>query len=147
MKKFSFPLDPVLSWRHSQTRLEEAVLARLNAELQALDLRCSALDRSVVDARANLIAAPSSMPIEIGAMEHFRNSASAQTRYLLQSRRVLEQKLAHQTQRVVERRRDAQLLEHLRDRRWKSWQAAANREIDEQAEESFLARMVRSTPS
>jgi hypothetical protein len=144
MKKFAFPLDRVLSWRQTQTRLEEATLARLNTEIHSLDLRCAALDQSVQAARTKLLAAPSATPIEIGALEHFRSSASAQTRYLLQSRRALELKLAQQTQTVLERRRDAQLLEQLRGRRWQSWQAAAAREIDQQAEESFLARFARN---
>lgn len=145
MKKFSFPLERVLSWRNTQTRLEEATLARLNAELQALDLRCAALDHSVVDARAKLLAAPTATPHEIGALEHFRNSTSAQVRYLVQSRRALEHKIAQQTQAVLDRRRDAQLLNQLRNRQWQLWQAAANRQIDQQAEESFLARLVRDT--
>lgn len=143
MKKFSFPLDRVLSWRHSQTRLEEAALARLNAELQALDLRCAALHRSVQDAGTKLLAAPSATPAEIGALEHFRNSSSAQSRYLLQSRRSLEQRVAQQTQALLERRRDAQLLEQLRERRFRSWKACMTKEIDQQAEESFLARLTR----
>ena len=147
MKKFSFPLERVLSWRNTQTRLEEAALARLNSELQTLDLRCAALDKSVVDARTTLLAAPAATPHEIGALEHFRNATSAQVGYLLQSRRALEQKVTQQTQRVLERRRDARLLGQLRDRQWESWQAATNREIDQQAEESFLTRMVRHTSS
>ncbi len=145
MKKFSFPLDRVLNWRNTQTRLEEAALARLNIELQALDLRCAALDRSVVDAQGKLLGAAAATPQEIGALEHFRNSISAQVRYLLQSRRTLEQKIALQTQTVLDRRRDAQLLGQLRERQWKSWQASTNRELDQQAEESFLARLVRHT--
>ncbi len=144
MKKFSFPLDRVLSWRQTQARLEEAGLARLHAELQTLDLRCAALDHSVQDARAKLLAAPSVTSAEIGALEHFRASSSAQTRYLLQTRSALEQKLAQQTQAVLERRREARLLEQLRDRRWHSWQAASVREIDQQADESFLARLTRN---
>jgi hypothetical protein len=144
MKKFAFPLERVLSWRHTQARLEEAAMGRTQAELQALDLRCAALGQSVQDARAKLLAAPSTTPVEIGALEHFRSSASAQTGFLLQTRRGLEQKLARQMQQVVERRREARLLEQLREQRLAAWQAAAAREIDQQAEESHLARFVRN---
>lgn len=140
MKKFSFALDRVLAWRHTQTRLEEAALARLHGELVALDLRCASLDRSVAEARSTLLTAPSVMPAEIAALEHFRASATAQSRHLLLARQALDLKLAQQTQTVLERRRAAQLLEQLRDKRRKTWQAAADREIDQQAEESFLAR-------
>lgn len=147
MKKFAFTLDRALAWRQTQTRLEEATLARLHAELRTLDLRCAALDNSVQDARAKLLAAPSATPAEIGALEHFRSSASAQTRYLLQSRRSLEDQVVRQNQAVLERRREAQLLEQLRERRRQSWQTASAREIDQQAEESFLARFARRVAS
>lgn len=143
MKKFSFPLDRVLSWRQTQARLEEATLARLNTEVQNLDLRCASLDHSVHSARTQLLSAPSATPIEIGALEHFRSSASSQTRFLLQSRRTLEDQVTRQTEVVLERRREARLLEQLRDRRLHTWQAASAREIDQQADESFLARLTR----
>lgn len=146
MKKFAFPLERVLAWRRTQTRIEEATLARLNAEVHALDLRCSALDQSVRQAGAKLLAATSATPTEIGALQYFRTSASAQVRSLIHARRTLEQKLTQQTQTVLERRRDAQLLEQLRERRWNSWKAATDREIEQQADESFLARFWHSLP-
>jgi hypothetical protein len=140
MKKFSFPLDRVLSWRQTQARLEEANLARLASELQALNQRHSVIQQSLVTARTSLLSAPSATPIEIGAMEHHRASASAQTRFLLQSRHTLQQKISQQTQTVMERRRDAQLLERLRAQRFKTWQTGVAREVDQQAEESFMSR-------
>lgn len=141
MKKFSFPLDRALSWRQTQTRLEEAKLAHLRSELESLDLRGTALDRSVREAGSGLLAAVAKTAIEIGALEHFRASTSAETRNLQRTRLSLEQKLSEQTQTVLERRRGAQLLEKLRQRQQTAWQAAAQREIDRQAEESFLARI------
>lgn len=144
MKKFTFALDRVLSWRRTQVRLEEAALARLHGEVKALQQRMAALDQSVVDARGRLLAVRSAAPVEIGALEHFRGAAAAQTRYLLQSLRALEQKVGQQTQVVVERRREAKLLEQLRERRLEMWQTGVVREIDQQAEESFMAGFIRN---
>lgn len=144
MKKFSFPLDRVLSWRHTQTRLEEANLARLTGELRAIDLQTAALHQSVAEARQNLLTAASATPIEIGALEHYRAATANQIRYLVQTRRTLEHKLAQQTQVVLERRRDAELLNRLRDRRLNAWRVAADQEVERQAEESYLSRFTRT---
>jgi flagellar export protein FliJ len=144
MKKFVFPLDRVLAWRQAQARLEEAGLSRLHQEVQALDLRHAALDQAVLEASGRLLAAPSATAAELGAMEHFRSSVSAQTRFLQKTRLTLEQRIARQTQTLVERRREAQLLDSLRERRLQEWQKAAVRELEQQADESFLARLNRS---
>ena len=146
MKKFSFPLDRVLSWRQTQARLEEANLERLTAERRALDLRDAALQQSVREASAKLASSASVLPAEIGAMEHFRSSAAAQSRHFAVSRVTLEKKIALQTQVVIERRRDAHLLERLRESRIREWRSAAAREVEQQAEESYIARLARSTP-
>jgi hypothetical protein len=44
---------------------------------------------------------------------------------------------------VTQRRRDVRLLENLRDRRLRTWKAGLDREIEQQAAESFLARVAR----
>jgi len=58
--------------------------------------------------------------------------------------RALEQKVGQQTQVVVERRREAKLLEQLRERRLEVWQTGVVREIEQQAEESFMAGFIRN---
>ncbi len=146
MKKFSFPLDRVLSWRQTQTRLEEANLERLTAEFRSLELRDAALQRSVREAGVKLTSAGFAFPSEIGALEHFRVSANAQCRHFAISRVALEKKIALQTQVVIQRRRDAHLLERLRDSRLTQWRSAAAREVEQQAEESYMARLARATP-
>jgi len=146
MKKFSFPLDRVLSWRQTQTRLEEATLERLTTEKRELDLRDAALQRSVREAGEKLTSSRSVFSSEIGALEHFRGSATAQSRHFTISRVALEKKIAQQTQIVIERRRDAHLLERLRETRLKDWHSAASREVEQQAEESYMSRLARATP-
>jgi hypothetical protein len=41
---------------------------------------------------------------------------------------------------MLEARRRCRLLERLRERRWDEWKAAADRELEETAAESYLAR-------
>ncbi|MEO5925877.1 MAG: hypothetical protein ABIR70_18810 [Bryobacteraceae bacterium] len=143
MKKFSFPLDRVLSWRQTQVRLEEAVLAKLNADLQRLQLRIAAMGESVGEAQSKFLGMRSAVPIEIAALEHFRLSTIAQTLHLQREAQALEAKIAHQEEVLVGVRRAAQLLERLRERRHVAWSSAAAKEVEQQAEESYLARFSR----
>jgi hypothetical protein len=133
MKKFHFPLDRVLEWRQTQARLEEATLVRLTSELQTLQLRRTALSRSVVQAQSHLLGLRSASPTEIGAWEHFRVSAKAQTANLDRECRALEAKIAQQTLVALVRRREEELLRRLRARRLETWQRTAEREIERQA--------------
>jgi flagellar export protein FliJ len=143
MKKFSFPLDRVLSWRQTQVRLAEAALARLNADLQKLELRIAAMGESVGAARSRFLEMPSAVPIEIAALEHFRLSTIAQTVHLQREAQSLEAKIAHQAEVLVGARRAAQLLERLREKRYAAWSSAAAKDVEQQAEESYLARFSR----
>ncbi len=147
MKKFSFPLDRILSWRRTQVRLEEAKLARLNAGLQTVHSQMATLSRSVDTARSQFIATRSAHPMEIAALEHFRSSTAAQTQHLAREASSLEAKIAQQMGIVIGRRRDAQLLERLREHRLGDWRRAAAQEVEQQAEESYLARFTRSSQS
>lgn len=145
MKKFSFPLGRVLAWRHARTRVEEAALEKLRAELRTLEQQRAGLNQSVVEARDSLLGSRSATAIEIAALEHYRAAAAQEAVQLGHSRVVLEQRIAQQTAMVADRRRNAKLLEKLRERRLKEWNAAAVREVEQLAEESFLSKFARST--
>ena len=135
----------MLAWRETQARLEEATLARLHEELRNLHLRIADLGQSVLREQKQLLASQSAMPIEIAALQHFRGSAVAQAHHLNRDAKLLEAKISHQAQLVVLRRRDAQLLEQLKERRFEAWRKAAGREVEQEAEESYLSRFTRSS--
>jgi hypothetical protein len=145
MKKFSFPLDRVLAWRHTQARIEEAVLEKLRSELRLLDQQRNQLDQSVVDARDHLLRSRSASGPEIAALEHYRAASAREAVHLGHTRASLVQRIAQQTAVVADRRRDARLLEKLRERRFAQWRQSADREVEELAEESFLSKFARST--
>ena len=143
MKKFSFPLERVLGWRNTQVQLAEAELDRTRSELRALDQRRADLARCVDDASAELLRAPSTTAAELAALQHFRSATAAQSTRLLHTRSTIELRIQQQTQAVVESRRKTRLLERLKETRLASWRAAAQREVDQMAEESHLARLAR----
>lgn len=143
MKKFSFPLDRVLAWRHTQVRLAEVDLDRSRVELADLDRQRTTLEQSVQAAATDLLHANSTTSTELAALDHYRSASRAKFAHLGRARAALEAQIAEKMQVVVERRREARLLERLRDTRLRDWQAAAAREVDQLAEESHLARLVR----
>jgi hypothetical protein len=143
VKNFSFPLDRVLHWRRAQALVEEAKLDQLRTQIHALDQRRENLAQSVTDAGRNLVALRSVSPHEIGALEHYRAAAARQSVQLLGQRRELELAATRQLQTVIDRRRDARLLERLRERRLAEWRTAAALEGEQLAAESHLARYVR----
>lgn len=144
MKKFSFPLERVLAWRRTQTRLEEAALDRLYAELHALGQREEGVGRSLNEARDSLHKQPSVTAVEISALEYYRVACAAQTAQIAELRVSLQKKIHSQTGIVADRRRDARLLERLRERRLEEWRAAAVREVEQIAAESHISRLVRA---
>lgn len=144
MKKFAFSLEQVLAWRQTQTRIEEAALDRLHTDLRALDQQQAHLDQSLRDACDSLLKRSSSTPAEIAALEYFRANSTGQAAQIAKLRANLEHKIAQQVQVIAERRRDALLLERLRERKFKEWQASLSREVEQIAEESHISRMVRA---
>ena len=51
--------------------------------------------------------------------------------------------LAKQQAAMLEARRRCRLLERLKERRWSEWKLAADRELEQAASESYLARWGR----
>jgi flagellar export protein FliJ len=144
VKKFTFPLERVLAWRRTQSRLEETVLERLHVELQGLDRRLEDLDRSLKNAGDDLLRCSSTTAPEIAALEHYRAASAAQAAQIAKLRADLHPKIEQQNRVVAERRRDTRLLERLRERRLQEWNAELAREVEQLAEESHISRMVRA---
>jgi flagellar biosynthesis chaperone FliJ len=144
MKKFHFPLDRVLSWRQTQVRLAEAELGRLRAERTALDRQRAALTAATEEARREIAASAATTSAELAALEHYRRASAVQVTRCEQASLRLDAAIVQQTQIVLERTRQARLLEKLRETRLAGWKAAAGREIDQLAEESYLARLART---
>ncbi len=140
MKKFHFPLDRVLDYRTTQVRIEEARLENLHAELHQVKAREAAIQAECEEAQTALATAASVTGVEFAALEHYRRAAANQSARLLQARMDVNRRIAQQMQTVAQRRRDARLLERLRERRVSEWKYAFDRETQQQAEEAFLAR-------
>jgi hypothetical protein len=144
MKSFQFPLDKALEWRRVQLDLEEAKHKRQVAAVVAIDRRRAEVEASGVRAEAEV---RQWSPIESGdlsALANYRLKVKAEESALARHRLEAAQKLAAQQKEMLEARRRCSLLERLKERRLAEWTSERDKELDEIAAESYLARWARS---
>lgn len=144
MKKFTFPLGRVLDWRVMLARVEESKLEQMYGELRVIDARKAALDREREQSEQAFLAKSASTGMELAILDSFRRFVFEERIRLEQKRAEVQQRITAQIHVVSLKRRDAKLLERLKDQRFSIWQRDLSREIDSAAEESFLAKRNRS---
>jgi flagellar export protein FliJ len=137
MKRFSFSLDRVRALRQEQLEAEELRLAGLYAALKTILEQ----GRQVAGERRHAeISTDRGCPAEMIQLAQFR-------RYLTQREQAIglrekEQRALMETQRtrLLEARRQHQLLNELRQKQFSAWRAACDKEQEDLAAELFLAR-------
>jgi hypothetical protein len=139
MKKYSFPLARVMSWRQTQVHLEQSKLERLHAELRDLEGRATLLRADVQKSHRALVLSVAATGAELAALDAFRRAAAAQCAQLETGAGACRQRIAQQMALIIQRRREFRLLERLNDRRLTTWTADYSREIDRHADELYLA--------
>jgi len=148
MRRFLFPLERVRVWRLGQAALEELKLEqlgermnRLREEKRAMEGERAASEREVLGqasvGQAVLDAA------DLVNLDAFRLHANRKVRDIENRERGLETLRAQQRQRVIEARRDAELLERLKRQAFDEWQAESGREDEAVAAELYLAKRSR----
>jgi hypothetical protein len=140
MNAFRFPLKRVLDWRQTQLQMEEAryrqhagnlaELDHIRAEIEAAGIRAEVQVREWGDVTSS----------DLEALSAFRLRVKSQERRIAAQRVECAQKLAEQQRVMLEARRKCKLLERLEERKQAEWKAAVDKELDELAAESFLAR-------
>lgn len=140
MKKFSFPLGRVMDFRRMQARLEEIKLEAMYAELRAIDAREVALIQQSVDSEKSLRAAPSVTGFDLELFDSYRHAMKDEQKRMDKSRAECRKRIEAQLAVLIVKRRDVKLLEHLKTQRHEKWEKEMHKEIDQQAEEAYLAK-------
>jgi flagellar export protein FliJ len=143
MTRFHFRLQKVLEWREKQLELEEARFKQQVAALAVLDQACAELQSAGLQAERQVRSLSMVPASELSALSGFRRYVQIHGRDLAAQRAAAQIKLNAQQNAMLEARRRCRLLERLKDRRLSEWQAGVDRELDQVASESFLARWVR----
>jgi flagellar export protein FliJ len=140
MKKFLFPLARVMHFRNMQARLEEIKLESLYAELRAIDARKTSLREEHDQSEKSLKSSAAVTGLELELHDSFLQSVKIESEKLDAARAACQQKIEAQMAVVTSKRRDVKLLEKLKEQRFEKWRAEMFKEIDQQAEEAYLAK-------
>jgi len=143
MKAFHFPLEKALDWRRIQLELEEARYKQHVAALAGLDRQRAEVEASGIRAEIQVRQWSPIAAGDLTALGNFRLYVKSQESEIARRRVEAAQKLAEQQKLMLDARRRCRLLERLKDRRLTEWTAERDREVEEIAAESYLARWSR----
>jgi flagellar export protein FliJ len=143
MKKFNFPLARVMDFRRMQARVEEVKLETLYAELRAIDTREVALIQEKAQAEKTLKSAKSVTGFDLEVYDSYRVAMKEDQKRIAKARADCRKRIDGQLAVLMAKRRDVKLLEHLKEHRFEKWEKEMAKEIDQQAEEAYLAKFVK----
>ena len=142
MKKFSFPLQRVLDLRRQQAELERAKLQPFVVRLQKLEAAREYLRNQAHAASASVRSAHSVTGGDLAALGRYERYTDGRIRLLDQHELELRKHIEAQQMVVREADRKVKLLENLRDQRLIEWTAQRDKELEEVASDSYLAKLL-----
>ena len=134
-------------WRQTEVELEQAQLQALFAELQRLqrsrsDLRAQ-LDAAGEAAQDGLDAGVRYDSARFAGLQAFREFVQRREREISAQESGCQRKIEEQRRQLTLARRNAQVLERLKEKRFDQWNRAYGKELEETAAELHLANWRR----
>jgi hypothetical protein len=115
-------------------------LEALYAELRSIDTREVAMIQQRVQSERALKAATSVTGFDLEVFDAFRLGTQEEQKRMDQARAECRKRIDAQLQVVTNRRRDVRLLEKLKEQRFEKWEKELFKELDQEAEEAYLAK-------
>ena len=143
MKDFDFPLETVRRWRLERAAIEELKLRQILSEKLKLAATKQQIEAETAQSVRQVLAQKSVGSLELESLDSFRLYVSGRVRDLQNRELECEARIVAQREKVLEARRQFELLERLREKALDQWHAAANKEQEELAAELFLAKSIR----
>lgn len=143
MKAFRFPLERVLLWRAEQASLEELKLQQLRDFLSGLQQEKRRIEDTRLRSEQEVLRQAFVEAIELESLDAYRRHLYNKRLEVENREHETEVAVAQQRQRVLEARRNRELLERLKRKALEEWQRANDREQETLATELFLAKRVR----
>jgi hypothetical protein len=140
MKRFNFPLERVRRWRLEQLHVEELKLQQLRAELEGLAASKRLIEDELAQTQRQVLGQAHMQSSEVETLDSYRIHIRSRVRVLENCEWERGVKLIEQRARVLEARRQFELLEKLRKESLGAWKTAVNKEQEDLAAELFLAR-------
>jgi flagellar export protein FliJ len=141
MKAFEFRLERILEFRKEQAELERGRLQQILLQIQLLETEAEALAVRSSEERDRVIAGEGLTGHDLASLSNYKRHVQRRSTELSRAQQVLAAQSQRQRVNVMESERKVRLLEKLKDRRLTSWKSACDRELEELAADSYLARL------
>jgi flagellar FliJ protein len=143
MKAFRFPLQRVLEWRSLQLRVEEEKLAALQQQLTSLLQLREKLAAARNRSESHLFASGTAAGSDLQSWALYQARLAKQQELLKTQLAQCEKLIVEQRQRLLKARTDHRVLEQLKERRLRQWVYLNDREVEDTANEVYLAKWTR----
>ena len=140
MEQFRFRLQRVLEWRASQLEMEESRVKHQVAALAALDRSREELAAEGARAGAEVYSALRLHGSDLAWLAAFRQFVKMKDAEIAVRRGECLRQLEERRAAMIEARRRVRLLERLKERRFEEWKSDRDRELEEVASDSYLAK-------
>jgi flagellar biosynthesis chaperone FliJ len=140
VKRFHFPLEKVRGWRRTRFESETTVLERLLAERLATVERRRRVEREADEALRQVLGSAVLSPEQLAAADSYRSWAARESAKLLLSLRALEERIESQRRAVRSAKREADVLDHMREEALARWRQEADRETEAMVADLVVAR-------
>jgi flagellar biosynthesis chaperone FliJ len=143
LKRFHFPLETARRWRLERAGIEELKLQHILAEKQELAAAKGHIQVEMTRTARQVLGQPSIPALELESLDSFRVHLGGRIRKLEVQEKGCEARIVEQRNKVLEARRQFELIERLRQKALTEWRAAGNKEQEDLAAELFLAKSIR----
>lgn len=143
MSRFAFSLESVRRWRSTALLLEEAKLRAARARADDARRRLEDLRAVAVASRQALAHMPSVDGADLAQSVEFQRFAGRESQRLAAECARWERDACEQLNRRNAAERDLQLIEKLRARQWADWRSEEARQLQQMADETHSARLIR----
>jgi flagellar biosynthesis chaperone FliJ len=141
MKAFEFRLERILEFRKEQAELERGRLHEVMQQIRRLEAEATALATRSNDEHDRVIAGEEVTGRDLASLSNYRQHVRRLSKELSRAQQVLDAHMQRQKAVVMESERKVRLLQRLKDKRHTAWQSACDRELEELAADSYLARL------
>lgn len=117
MKRFRFSLEKVLYFRQRELELAESRLERIKTQQACLEQQGKALQQESLNLRKQTARSQATTGAALASMHHYLDSLENEQGRAAASRQKLELDWQKQMTALIEKRREVQALERLKDKR------------------------------
>ena len=142
MKRFRFSLEKVLDFRRRELELAESRLEQIKVQQAYLERRGQALQQESLNLREQTARAQATTGAVLAAAQQYVDSLESEQGRAADSRQKLEVDRQKQLKALIEKRREVQALERLKDKRERAHLSASERLESLEMADLFLGRRV-----